>query len=146
MSIDEKIESLLPYFRGLSYDDDMMVRIMLLIPNNWNVDKLQSRNLLVDRKTFAESSVYTIGQTTDGDAEEITSIEFLFDFIEETIVFNEEEELKKEKIEEKMRQLREFAETATLDDLENIYFNKSDEVNPPKKRGRKPKTEDERIA
>lgn len=110
--IQEKIENLLPFFRGLSYDANLCASIDIVIPKVWNYNILGEKNVILDIKQLESSVLLKVGNRPD---EEKPIDEFIL-IIEEVFEFNRKEERKRKLLEEQIIKLR----SMPLEEIEKL--------------------------
>ena len=123
--IDNEINKIRPYFRGLVYDPDTdFLKLSAVFPNIWSAQSLYESEIVLDAYEYDEfSTVYMLG-IQPAVTEDYTVIDKPIDYfinkIKYLIDFNVQEEKKKELIQKKMDELSKYLASASLEDLENF--------------------------
>ena len=114
--IQERLEKLSPYFRGIIYDqnEELYVRILVMIPKSWNYKSLKEAELVLSTNQNEVSNMLTLG--VDSKKNTDVPVDFLLNSFSEVIDFNKKEEKKRKLLQKKIAML----ERMTLEEIEGL--------------------------
>lgn len=120
MSIQEKLSSLRPYVIGIRYINDMPV-IDADLKENWSVLKNDQIKKVQDDQNPTR---FIFLPADDADVE----IDDILGYVERVINYNRENERKHELLQEKVQELKEVFKNHSLEELQNLKFEISEDV------------------
>lgn len=139
-TMQERIEGMKPYFRGIEmYNDALIVRT--IFPNKWRVFGSDDEKIKVAQSEDSQNEYFYYA---DGNE---SSYDDIFDVIEQTIKINQETTLKLSLLKEKVEELKELFSMHSYEELKNLSFvtNKTDSTKPKRKYTKKKKTSQEAL-
>lgn len=118
--IDNKLQRLIPYLRGFFYDEKtLLIRINLLIPNNWNYLNLKEKGIIVNAikfNDFSNTLIIGLGEEQLHDK----PFDYFCEEIEKMIAINQEKSKKQELLNQKIKELQNFIDQSSLDEINNL--------------------------
>jgi len=145
MIFQERLDRLLPYLRGFAFDErTLYARFTVLFPAHWDVGYLKSKSILLGiLGQNGTSNMFLIGVSTDTDLSEHPILndkpfDYFLDEIERVININNEKERKEAILKEKMAELQQMFNGATLEEVEKLQIVKTNYdgyVTPPFRSG-----------
>ena len=130
MSLQERMEAMRPYFRGIEmYNEAIMVKVVF--PENWKCYPSDDGRIKVTPSEDPSNPNLTYYYADSKD----TSYDDIFDLIEGTMKANQEIVLKLELLRTKVGELKELFSSMPYDKLQSLEFTFKEK----KKRGRKKK-------
>lgn len=134
MSLQERMEAMRPYFRGIEmYNEAIMVKVVF--PENWKCYPSDDGRIKVTPSEDPSNPNLTYYYADSKD----TSYDDIFDLIEGTMKANQEIVLKLELLRTKVEELKELFSSMPYDKLQSLEFTFKEK----KKRGRKKKEDKE---
>lgn len=134
MSLQERMEAMRPYFRGIEmYNEAIMVKVVF--PENWKCYPSDDGRIKVTPSEDPSNPNLTYYYADSKD----TSYDDIFDLIEGTMKANQEIVLKLELLRTKVGELKELFSSMPYDKLQSLEFTFKEK----KKRGRKKKEDKE---
>ena len=131
MSLQDRMNALRPYFKGVEmYNEALIVRVVY--PQNWKAYPSSDGRIKVTPSENDPNETYYYASMNESSYEE------MFDLVEDTVKANQEIALKLQLLREKGNELKELFSQLSYDELQTLEFVTK---KAKQKRGRKKKAE-----
>lgn len=138
MTLQERMENMKPYFRGIEmYNDALIVKVVY--PNNWKYYPSTDGRINAAPSEDGSDVIFYYADSKD------TSYDDMFTLIEETIKVNNETILKLKLLRDKVEELKEVFSIKPYEELETLTFTFSTpkKAKPKRKYNKKKKAQED---